>query len=212
VVKGSVLDDEVSRVLFSSGACLFQVRPLGVVQPQNKADVMKVVEYAARREIPLTARGAGTSRTGNELGHGIILDFSRYMNDVLEFDPTSRWVRVQPGIILSLLNSFLKPSNLFFPIDPSTMEFCTLGGMIANNSSGPHAVKYGTTRDHVLSLEVVLSNGEVITTRPISLKGETMQTFTGSSSREGKIYRALPIRQAMTSGCFERANPWTSHP
>jgi FAD/FMN-containing dehydrogenase len=101
------------------------------------------------------------------------------MNRILEFEPKEGWVRVQPGMILDSLNKFLKPHNLFFPIDPSTKEYCTLGGMIANNSSGPHAVKYGATRDYILSLEVVLSDGEVMTTRPVSSeRGESKDPET----------------------------------
>lgn len=111
------------------------------------------------------------------------------MNRILEFEPKEGWVRVQPGMILDSLNKFLKPHKLFFPIDPSAKEYCTLGGMIANNSSGPHAVKYGATRDYVLSLEAVLSDGEVMTTRPVfPERGESKDLET----LEGRIYRTMP--------------------
>jgi len=165
-LQGQVLDDRISRTIYSSGACLFRVEPLAVVLPRDRADVLAAVGFAAQRGLSLVGRGGGTSRCGNELGSGLVLDFSRHLNLVLEFNPEERWVRVQPGLILNDLNDFLKPEGLFFPIDPSTQDVCTLGGMIANNSSGPRAVRYGTTRDWVLSLEVVLSDGRVIETAP----------------------------------------------
>jgi FAD/FMN-containing dehydrogenase len=179
-IEGEVLFDEISRTIYSSGASLYSVRPLGIVTPKNKTDVVNVITFASQHSIPITPRGGGTSRAGNEVGEGILLDFSKYMNRILEFDQKEKWVKIQPGIILESLNQFLKPHQLFFPIDPSTKEYCTLGGMIANNSSGPHAVKYGATRDYVLSLEVVLSNGEVITTGPAPLDGIVLRKQPGS--------------------------------
>lgn len=167
LIKGDVLYDELSRTIYSSAACLFQIKPLGIVLPKDRDDVVQVVKYAGKHKIPLIARGGGTSRSGNELGEGIILDFSRYMNNVLEENVEEGWVRVQPGITQGGLNDLLKRHKLYFPIDPSTKEHCTFGGMIANNSSGPHAIKYGDTRDNTLSLEVVLPSGEVITTGPV---------------------------------------------
>jgi anaerobic glycerol-3-phosphate dehydrogenase C subunit len=191
-IEGEILDDELSRALYGSGACLYRVRPTAVVRPRTSADVARVVAYAARSGLSVTARGGGTSRTGNELGAGLILDFLTHMNGILEYDPDRKWVRVQPGIVLSALNEFLKPHNLCFPIDPSTREICTLGGMIANNSSGPHAVKYGTTRDYVLSLEVVLSNGEIITTEPVALTDQEVASQEPYETLEQTIYGKIP--------------------
>jgi FAD/FMN-containing dehydrogenase/Fe-S oxidoreductase len=167
MIKGDVLCDDLSRAIYSSAACLFQVKPLGIVLPKDKDDVVRVVKYAYKNKIPLIPRGGGTSRVGNELGEGIILDFSRYMNGMVEENAGEKWARVQPGMTQGGLNNLLKRHKLHFPIDPSTQEHCTFGGMIANNSSGPHAIKYGDTRDNVLSLEIVLPDGEVITTGPV---------------------------------------------
>jgi FAD/FMN-containing dehydrogenase len=195
--------------MYSSGASIYRIRPLGIVKPKHRADVVRVVQYTSRCGIPITARGGGTSRAGNEVGEGIILDFSKYMNGILEYNPEEKWVRVQPGLILSSLNRFLHPHRLFFPIDPSTREYCTLGGMIANNSSGPHAVKYGATRDYVLSLEVVLSTGKVITTGPVSLKGQKAQEGEGSETLESKIYRVLPDLLRRYRGPMEDERPFS---
>ena len=203
-----VLTDDLSRTIYSCGASLYRVKPLGIVQPRHKLDVIKAVQYAAERGISITPRGGGTSRAGNEIGEGIILDFSKYMNDVLESNPEEKWVRVQPGIILGTLNKFLKPHRLFFPIDPSTKDHCTLGGMIANNSSGPHAVKYGATRDYVLSLEAVLANGEVITTGPVPLGPGVARKRERAETVEEKIYRVMPDLLQRYQEALEQEKPF----
>src|SRR5208283_5411313 len=122
IIEGEVLHDDLSRTLYSSGACLYRVKPLAIVQPRNKSDVVKIVRYASRRKIPLTARGGATSRVGNELGEGIILDFSRYMTALLEVNSQEKWARVEPGIVQAALNKAIKSHALFFPVDPSTKD------------------------------------------------------------------------------------------
>ncbi len=208
LIEGDVLVDELSRAMYSSGASIYRVRPLGIVKPKHKGDVVKVVQYASQRDIPIIPRGGGTSRAGNEVGEGIILDVSKYMNGITGWDWDEKWVRVQPGLILSSLNEFLRPHGLFFPIDPSTKDYCTLGGMIANNSSGPHAVKYGATRDYVLSLEVVLSTGEVVTTDPVSLEGEKGQESKGAETLEARIYQVIPDLLKRYHGPLEDERPF----
>ena len=166
LLKGPVLTDEIHRAIYSSGACLYRLKPQAVAQPLDRDDVVALVRYASEQSIPLAGRGGGTSRCGNELTEGLAVDFSRYLNRVVEVDQARRRVRVQPGLIQSHLNKRLAPNGLYLPIDPSTKDVATIGGMIANNSSGPHAVKYGVMRDWVVSLEVVLPDGEVIVTGP----------------------------------------------
>ena len=210
LIEGEALFDELSRTIYSSAASLYRVKPLGIVQPRHKKDVITVVKYAGQRGIPLTPRGGGTSRAGNEVGEGILLDFSKYMNNILELNPEEKWVRLQPGLILGSLNKSLKPHQLFFPIDPSTKDHCTLGGMIANNSSGPHAVKYGATRDYVLSLEVVLSSGEVIETGPVPLAERAAGESNDSGTLEEKIYRRMPDLLAQYRQAMEEEKPFTT--
>jgi len=202
-IEGEVLFDELSRTIYSSAASLYRIKPLAIVRPRHKTDVINIVKYAARHKIPITARGGGTSRAGNEVGEGLLVDFSTHMNKILELNHVERWVRVQPGLILATLNKFLKPHQLFFPIDPSTKDHCTLGGMIANNSSGPHAVKYGATRDYVFSLEVVLSNGETISTGPLPINRENPRTF------EEKIYRVMSDLLIRYRQAIEEEKPFT---
>jgi FAD/FMN-containing dehydrogenase/Fe-S oxidoreductase len=158
-VKGDVLCDEISRTLYSTAACIFRVVPRGVVAPRDRDDVVAVVRYAAERGIPVTGRGGGSGLAGQTLGEGLILDFSKYMNRVVETRPEEFRVRVQPGITLGNLNRHLKPHGLWFPPDPSSGEVATLGGMIANNAAGAHTVKYGATREYVQGLDCVLDDG-----------------------------------------------------
>jgi anaerobic glycerol-3-phosphate dehydrogenase C subunit len=202
IIRGELLVDDLSRTLYGSAACLYRVKPLAIVQPRDRNDVVQIVQYAGREGIPLTPRGGGTSRVGNELGEGIILDFSRFMNHLLEANPGERWARVEPGILQGALNKAVKGHKLFFPIDPSTKDHCTIGGMVANNSSGPHAVKYGATRDNVLALEVVLANGEVLTTGP-AMAGKA------PGGQVSKIYRGIGDLLARYRQELEYEKPFT---
>jgi len=192
-LEGDLLDSDLDRSLYSSGPSIFRVKPRAIVRPKNKDDVVKTIQFARQHRVPITAKGGGSSRVGNDLGTGIVIDFCKYMNRILEFDPANKWVRVEPGIILADLNNQIKANKLYFPIDPSTKDWCSLGGMIANNSSGPHAVKYGTTRKHVAALELVLADGEFVQTgkRPLSANESAMDRLGG--------------RVASILGCYEKA-------
>jgi anaerobic glycerol-3-phosphate dehydrogenase C subunit len=203
-IEGEVMDSEVSRSLYSSGASLYRILPAAIVQPRTTADLVTTVKFAREHRLAITARGGGTSRTGNELGNGLIIDFSKYLNKIVEFNEDERWVRVEPGIVLSQLNSFLQPYNLYFPIDPSTKDAATLGGMIANNSSGPHAVKYGTTRSHVKALELILANGELVRT------GKKPVVTDAPVSLEEHLYHHIPEILKNYSSFLEPERPFTT--
>ncbi|HVR84937.1 MAG TPA: FAD-binding oxidoreductase, partial [Planctomycetota bacterium] len=120
LVKGEVLCDDLHRTLYSTAACIFQMMPQGVVVPKDRDDVVAVIRYAAEKGIPVTARGAGSGLAGQTLGEGIILDFSKYMDRILELNQVQGWVRVQPGVVLGKLNRYLKQFGLWFPPDPSS--------------------------------------------------------------------------------------------
>lgn len=160
LVEGEVLFDEISRVLYASSACIYEIPPLGVVLPRHAEDVVAVMRYAHERDIPVIPRGAASGVAGQAIGWGLVLDFTKHMNRLLEVHPRENFVQVQPGLVLERLNEALRPYGKFFPPDPSSGRFCTLGGMIATNAAGIHSLKYGTTKDYVLGLDVVLANGE----------------------------------------------------
>ena len=165
-IKGECAFDEGTRDLYSTDSSWYKVIPVGVVSPANVEDVQTLVEYCAKNDIALIPRGAGTGLAGQAIGYGIIVDFSRLMNQVVSH--TSDSVTVQPGVILASLNQHLGLHEKFFPIDPASSSLCTLGGMIATNAAGAHGIKYGATKDFVRELTVVLANGETarITRKP----------------------------------------------
>ncbi|HEU4401219.1 MAG TPA: anaerobic glycerol-3-phosphate dehydrogenase subunit C [Candidatus Polarisedimenticolia bacterium] len=166
VIEGEVLFDPLHRTLYSTAACIYQVMPLGAVVPRHEADVLAVVDYARRHRIPLTARGAGSGLAGQTLGRGIILDFSKHFSKVASIDPERGTVRVQPGVVQAQLNRLLRRRGVQFAPDPSSSAWCTIGGMLANNAGGSHTIRYGATRDNVVSLRVLLADGTILETRP----------------------------------------------
>ncbi len=167
-IEGDLLFDDLGRTLYSTAACIYQIRPLGAVVPRHEADVLAVLDYARRHRIPITARGGGSGLAGQTLGRGIVLDFSRHFRAIGEVDTAARTVRVGPGVVPARLNRHLAPSGLHFAPDPSSSAWCTIGGMVANNAGGSHTVGHGATRDNVASLRVALADGQVIETQPLT--------------------------------------------
>ena len=145
--------------MYSTDASVYQVEPLGVVFPESAGDVRRAVELAGEGGTSVVVRGAGTSQSGQSIGRGVILDTSRGLDGVLDFDPEARRVVVEPGVVLDRLNAFLRPHGLFFPIDVATASRATLGGMAGNNSAGSRSVRYGHMVEHVRAIEAVLADG-----------------------------------------------------
>ncbi|MDO8356895.1 MAG: FAD-binding and (Fe-S)-binding domain-containing protein [Nitrospirota bacterium] len=154
-----VKDDYSTLTAYAVDASIYRMTPKAVVLVESEEDIAATVAYAVSRGIPLTPRAAGTNLTGSAIGAGIILDVSR-LNRVLELNREERWARVQPGIVLAELNKKLARDGLLFGPDPSSGDMCKLGGMLANNSSGPHTLRYGAVKDNVEALRVCLQSGE----------------------------------------------------
>ena len=165
LIKGEASFSLASRALYSTAACMYKIIPEGVVYPKTTADVQAVLAYAYSQNLSVTARGAGSSLAGQAVNKGIILDFSRFMTQILGYDPKTETVRVQPGVIYGGLNRWLKTFNRYFPPDPSSGEYCTIGGMVANNAAGAHSLQNGSTVDYIESLEVVLQDGQILHTK-----------------------------------------------
>src|SRR6266478_3659337 len=159
VVEGEVRFDAYSRLLYSTDASMYQVEPVGVVIPRHAGDVQAVLEVANRSGTPVLPRGGGTSLTGQTVNRALVLDFSRYMDQVLEVNAEEMWVRVQPGRVQDNLNDHVRTLGLGFGPDTSTSNRATLGGMLGNNSGGAHSIAYGLTVNHVLELRVLLADG-----------------------------------------------------
>src|SRR3954469_6357744 len=155
--------DNLTRKLYATDASIYQIEPLGVAFPRNAQQASAVIRAAADASVAVTPRGAGTSLVGNAIGEGLIVEFSRYNRQITGLDVEKRSVCVGAGVVLDQLNDFLKPHGFCFGPDVATSSRATLGGMIANNSSGARCPVYGTTADHVISLEIVLADGRIVT-------------------------------------------------
>ena len=188
-VTGEVRFDEMTRMLYSTDASIYQIEPVGVVLPWNTDDVIAVLETANRHNVPVLPRGAGTSLAGQTVANAIVMDFSRHMRDVVELNAEEGWVRAQPGIILDELNHKIASSGLFFTPDPSTSSRGNVGGALGNNSCGAHSIMYGKTVDNVESMDVVLANGDPAHFGP--LDGAQLEARMRGENLEGDIYRNL---------------------
>ena len=163
LIAGELRADSLSRVLYATDASIYEIIPDGVVLPKSVADIVATVKLCARYGVPVTARGAGTGLAGNAVNRGLQLDCARYLNRIIAIDPAAHTARVEPGVVLDELNAALKPHGLQFPPDVATSSRATIGGMIANNSAGAHSIIYGRTSDHLRSVDVVLSDGSLVT-------------------------------------------------
>src|SRR5690349_21560327 len=166
-ISGEVRFDPLSRALYATDASVYEILPLGVVIPRHRDDILRTLDICRRFNCPLTMRGGGTSQAGQAIGPGIQIDTSKFYNRIVEVNTEEKWARVEPGVVLDELNAHLQPAGLRFAPDISTASRATIGGMIANNSSGARSVLYGKTLDHVLELTVALSDGSVVEFRDI---------------------------------------------
>ncbi|MDB6112124.1 MAG: linked oxidase domain protein, partial [Pedosphaera sp.] len=160
-VDCEVASDNLTRQLYATDASIYQIEPLAVAFPRNARQAGAVIHAAAAAGISITPRGAGTGLVGGALGEGLVIDFSRHNRQITDLNLANRTVRVGAGVVLDQLNAFLKPHGFCFGPDVATSSRATLGGMIANNSSGSHVPFYGTTADHVRALEIVLADGRI---------------------------------------------------
>ena len=160
-ISGEVRWDEISRALYSTDASVYRIKPLGVVIPRTREDIIHAVKVCHRFRCPITMRGGGTAQGGQSIGEGIQIDTSKYYNRLLEINAEQRWVRVEPGIVLDELNAQVAHLGMRFAPDISTASRATIGGMMGNNSCGARSVIFGKTIDHVLEQTVALSDGSV---------------------------------------------------
>jgi FAD/FMN-containing dehydrogenase/Fe-S oxidoreductase len=198
-ISGEVRFDRVSRALYSTDASVYQIEPLGVVVVKTREDVIRAVEIARKHGVSITARGGGTSQAGQAIGAGLQLDFSKYFNRILDVYTEERTAWVEPGVVLDQLNAALRIHGLRFAPDISTASRATIGGMIANNSSGARSVLYGKTIDHVLELDVVLSDGSFARFRPMD--AAEVETSSTGDTLEAACYRT--VRRAARDAAAE---------
>src|SRR5919199_4800389 len=188
-VRGDVAADPGTRALYATDASNYRVLPRAVVLPRCIDDVVAAMGVCREFRVPLTARGAGTSIAGNAIGPGVILDFSRNLDTVLDLDPVARLARVQPGVVLDTLQAAAARHGLRFGPDPSSHSRCSLGGMIGNNACGSHSVAWGTTAENVESLDVLTADGSLMTVG--SYSPTAWQEALGRPGNEGRVFREL---------------------
>jgi FAD/FMN-containing dehydrogenase/Fe-S oxidoreductase len=188
-IDGEVRFDKVSRALYSTDASVYQIEPTGVIVAKSRDDIVRAVTICKKHGCPLTMRGGGTSQAGQAIGEGVQIDTSKYFNRLLEVNVAERWARIEPGIVLDELNAALRPHGLRFAPDISTASRATVGGMMANNSSGARSVMYGKTIDHVLEQEVVLSDGSTVHFRPLA--PHEVDAICNQQTLEAACYREV---------------------
>ncbi|MDR7516297.1 MAG: FAD-binding oxidoreductase, partial [Armatimonadota bacterium] len=188
-VRGEVRFDQVTRVLYSTDASIYQVLPLGVVIPRDADDVATTLRLCAEEGVPVLPRGAGTSLAGQAIGRAVVIDCSRWMDRILEIDPSARLARVQPGVVQDALNAAAAAYGLRLGPDTATSNRATLGGMIGNNSAGMRSVVYGKMVDHVVALRVLLWDGAELATGP--LDDAALRARREERTREGELYRVV---------------------
>lgn len=186
-VQGEVRFDRGTRGRYSTDASIYQIEPVGVLVPKSIDDVQKAIAICRELNVPLLPRGAGTSQCGQTVGAALIIDNSKYLNQVLDFDKDRMTVTVQPGIVLDHLNAWLKPHGLWFPVDVSTAAQCTIGGMAGNNSCGSRSIAYGNMVHNVQAISAILADGE----RADFIEESAMLARHAGDSRIGQLVRGL---------------------
>ena len=188
-LKGEFFTDDLMRKIYSTDASVYREIPAAVAYPKNKRDIQKLISFARKNKLSLIPRTAGTSLAGQVVGNGIVVDVSKYMTQIVTLNVKEKWVIVEPGVVRDELNKFLAPHGLFFAPETSTSNRCMIGGMVGNNSCGSHSVVYGTTREHLLALDTILSDGSEAVFEKLNRKEydkkKQLKNF------EGAIYRQL---------------------
>jgi FAD/FMN-containing dehydrogenase/Fe-S oxidoreductase len=189
MIKGDVFTDEIHLLLYSTDASAYKEKPIAVIQPKDTDDIKKIIEFARKEKLSVVPRTAGTSLAGQVVGSGIIVDVSKYMTNIIEINKAEKWIRVQPGVVLDELNQLVAESGLFFGPETSTSNRCMIGGMLGNNACGAHSLIYGSTRDHTLSVNCILSDGSEVEFEELNI-GAFEQKCNGNTF-ENKLYKNI---------------------
>ena len=189
--QGELYWDDTMRKLYATDASAYREMPLAVALPKNSEDIKLLIAFANEHQTSLIPRTAGTSLAGQVVGSGIVVDVSKYLNKIIEVNKEENWVKVQPGVIRDDLNRYLRPFGLFFGPETSTANRAMIGGMIGNNSCGSNSVVYGSTREHLLEVDTLLSDGSEVTFSELTAKEFDEKCSDKNVSLEGEVYRAI---------------------
>ncbi|WMI67379.1 FAD-binding and (Fe-S)-binding domain-containing protein [Mangrovimonas sp. YM274] len=188
-LDGELFYDDLMKAMYATDASVYRMLPLAVAYPKSERDIQRLIAFANSNKTSLIPRTAGTSLAGQCVGPGIVVDVSKYFTKIVSINEKQRTVTVQPGVVRDQLNNFLKPFGLFFAPNTSTSNRCMIGGMVGNNSSGSTSIKYGVTRDKVLAIKTILSDGSTVMFNSMS-KGE-FSNKKEQNDLEGYIYRTI---------------------
>lgn len=206
---GDLEQQLASRLALATDNSIFQILPDLIVLPKDESDVIllgKIMAKAEFQSVVVTPRGGGTGTNGQSLNHGVVVDFSRYMTNILEINVDEGWARVESGVVLDQLNRTLKPLGYFFSPAVSTSSRATIGGMMSNDSSGKGSMVYGKTSDHVLGLNLILSDGSLLKTKPLIDRDE-LSTLKARNDRVGAILTCIDEVLSDHSDEIERVFP-----
>jgi FAD/FMN-containing dehydrogenase/Fe-S oxidoreductase len=190
-LEGDVFTDQVQKVIYATDASSYRELPAAVTRPKNKEDIRKIIQFARQNNTSVIPRAGGTSLAGQVVGAGIVADISKYLNKIGELNVEELWVEVEPGVILAELNQFLAKHGLQFAPETSTANRCCIGGMLGNNSCGLHSLIYGSTREHVLEVQGILSDGSDITFKALSSDEFIAKCNGNPELLETKIYKNI---------------------
>src|SRR5664279_4514425 len=188
-LEGEVYVDEAMIILYATDASSYREMPLAVAIPKSVSDLKKLIVFAATNHTSLIPRAAGTSLAGQVVGNGIIVDVSKNFTQIIELNKEEHWVRVQPGVIRDELNMFLKPYGLFFGPETSTANRAMIGGMVGNNSCGSNSVAYRSTREHLLEVKALLSNGSEAEFKTLGI--DDFHAKCEGGNLEAEIYKTV---------------------
>ena len=187
--EGEVLYDDLTKAVYATDASVYRKIPLAVAYPKNKKDLQQLVYFASKHQLGLIPRAAGTSLAGQCVGDGIVVDTSKYFTNIIELNEEKKQVIVQPGVVRDELNRYLKPFGLFFGPNTSTSNRCMIGGMVGNNSSGTTSIQYGVTRDKVVAMKVLLSDGNEVHFGEVSTT--EFKSKEAQNDLEGQLYAQI---------------------
>jgi FAD/FMN-containing dehydrogenase/Fe-S oxidoreductase len=188
-IEGTLHTDDMQRALYATDASMYAMTPVAVLIPKTVADVQAALEVASAHGVPVLPRGGGSSLAGQGVNHALVIDFTNHLNEILEIDPEAQTARVQPGVTLDELNRAAAAYDLMVGPDPASATRATLGGMLANNSTGTHSITYGNFIHHVREVEALLPDGTAVTFGPMGR--EAWQEKMRDGGREGALYRGL---------------------
>jgi FAD/FMN-containing dehydrogenase/Fe-S oxidoreductase len=205
ITTGDIRTDNYSRILYSTDASIYQVKPFGVLIPRSVEDVQSAVELAYKYKIPILPRTGGSSLAGQAINEALVIDMSKYLNKVLEVNQEEKWVGVQPGIVLDVLNNHLQSYDLQFGPDPASSNRAAMGGIVANNSTGAHSILYGMTADHLLETRVFLSDGSNVHFK--ALESEMLLQKQKQTDFEGQLYQDVSSLTSSNAEIIRKGTP-----